>query len=216
MMTDFYPRLTGVANDNQECNRLINEQGEVVLSLAVPGVLATLTFASLVIHTFYSREFFPAVPALRWICLGMCFKLASWSMGFVIMAKGEQRIFFVSELLSNIAFVLFVWIAVTFFGLVGTGVGFAAMCLAHLIGTFVIVNRLSGFRPSTANLRLVQIFAPLIAVVFVAPYVISATSSLVISIAVTGFGCAYSLRHVRRLMHLATSHPDLAVSESMP
>jgi hypothetical protein len=33
-----------------ECNRLVNEQAEVGLLLAGPGVIATLTFAPLVIQ----------------------------------------------------------------------------------------------------------------------------------------------------------------------
>ena len=36
MGTDFYPRLTAIANDNTECNRLVNEQAHVSLLLAGP------------------------------------------------------------------------------------------------------------------------------------------------------------------------------------
>ena len=53
MGADFYPRLTVVANNPCECNRLVNEQAEVGLLIAGPGVLGTLTFASLVIQVFY-------------------------------------------------------------------------------------------------------------------------------------------------------------------
>ena len=57
MGADFYPRLTAVAKDNAECNRLVNEQALISLLLAGPGVIATLTFASLVITLFYSARF---------------------------------------------------------------------------------------------------------------------------------------------------------------
>ncbi len=43
MGADFYPRLVGVANNDAECNRVVNEQAHVSLLLAGPGVLATLT-----------------------------------------------------------------------------------------------------------------------------------------------------------------------------
>ena len=39
MGTDFYPRLTAVADDDAECNRLINEQTQVSILLAGPGLL---------------------------------------------------------------------------------------------------------------------------------------------------------------------------------
>src|SRR5208282_5653683 len=52
MAADFFPRLTAVANNHAECNRLVNEQAEVGLLLAGPGILGTLTFAPLVIDLF--------------------------------------------------------------------------------------------------------------------------------------------------------------------
>src|ERR1700736_1762674 len=42
MIADFYPRLTAVAKNNDECNRLVNEQAEIALLLAAPGVMVTM------------------------------------------------------------------------------------------------------------------------------------------------------------------------------
>src|SRR6185437_15065321 len=61
MGADFYPRLTASANDNAECNRLVNEQAFIGLLLGGPGVLATLTLAPLVITIFYTARFYAAV-----------------------------------------------------------------------------------------------------------------------------------------------------------
>ena len=70
MGADFYPRLTAVARDDRESNRLVNEQVEVGLLVAIPGVLATLTFTPLVIQVFYSVKFGAAVELLRWYLHG--------------------------------------------------------------------------------------------------------------------------------------------------
>ena len=56
MGADFYPRLTASANDNTACNRMVNEQTRVGLLLAVPGVIATLTFAPVVMPCFTVRN----------------------------------------------------------------------------------------------------------------------------------------------------------------
>jgi len=116
MGADFYPRLTAVASDHKECNRLVNEQVEVGLLLAAPGVIATLTFAPLVIWLFYSSAFAPAVEILRWICLGMIMRVASWPMAFVLVARGERKLYFWTELLSNGLFIFLVWAGLTIFG----------------------------------------------------------------------------------------------------
>ncbi len=57
MGTDFYPRLVRVCSDHAQSTRVVNEQAHVSILLAAPGVLATLTFAPLVLTAFYSAEF---------------------------------------------------------------------------------------------------------------------------------------------------------------
>ncbi len=93
MGADFYPRLVGTAEDHSQCNRLVNEQTQVSLLLAGPGVIATLTFAPLVIMLFYSPKFYEAVEVLRWICLGIALRVITWPIGFIIVAKNRQTIF---------------------------------------------------------------------------------------------------------------------------
>jgi len=167
---DFYPRLTAVAHDNVEGNRLVNEQLEVGLLIAGPGVLATLTFAPLVIELFYSARFGPAVEILRWFCLGMILRVASWPMGFILLAKNERKLFFWSELFSNLLGVGLTWIGLTLYGLNGSGMAFFALYLAYFAGIYLIVRRLCGFRLSVANRRLALLLAPLIGLVFVGWY----------------------------------------------
>ena len=81
MGTDFYPRLTAVAQDNDLCNRLVNEQTHISLLLAGPGVLATLVFTPFITTLFYSSDFHAAVEVLRWICLGTALRVITWPMG---------------------------------------------------------------------------------------------------------------------------------------
>ncbi len=97
MGADFYPRLTAAANNNDECNRLVNEQTEIGILLAGPGVLATLTFAPLVLNIFYSAKFIEAVVILRWLSLGAVLQVVTWPMGFIVIAKARQKLFFACE-----------------------------------------------------------------------------------------------------------------------
>ena len=170
MGTDFYPRLTSVANDHPQCNRLVNEQAEVGLLIAVPGVIATLTFAPLVMQLFYSAKFGPAVEILRWICLGMVLRVASWPMGFILIAKGARALFFWSELASNLLYIFLFWLGLRMFGLMGAGIAFFSMYAAYLLCIYMIVRQISGFRWSAANRQLALFFLPVVTLVFVSRY----------------------------------------------
>ncbi len=112
MGADFYPRLTASIQDNEECNRLVNEQTLVGLLLAGPGVLATLTFAPLVIALFYSREirccgWNPALDLPGSHAAGD--HLAD---GLHHRGQRQARLFFFSELAWTIVAVSLAWVCV--------------------------------------------------------------------------------------------------------
>jgi PST family polysaccharide transporter len=153
MGADFYPRLTAVANDNAECNRLVNEQARAGLLLAGPGVIATLTFTPLVLSMFYSAKFQGAVEILRWICLGATLQVITWPMGFIMVAKGRQNLFLLSDIAWTVVYVLLAWINVRLFGVKGAGMAFFGSYLCHGIWTYPIVSRLTGFQWSVENMH---------------------------------------------------------------
>lgn len=202
MGADFYPRLTAAANDHSECNHLVNEQAEISLLLAGPGVLATLTFASLVITLLYTPEFIAAVELLRWICLGMTLRVISWPMGFILLAKGKQGLFFWTDVAWTIVHIGLSWGCIMTFGLNGAGVAFFGSYVFHVFLIYPIVRRLTGFRWSSANTRIGLIYVPIIGLVFlgfaVLPHVL-ATGVGALACMVTGI---YSVRVLCKLVPL--------------
>lgn len=97
MAADYYPRLTGVINDHEAATRLVNEQTEIALLLSAPVFIVMMGLAPSVIHLLYSAEFSPAVELLRWQILGDVLKVASWPLGFVLLAAGNGKAFFWTE-----------------------------------------------------------------------------------------------------------------------
>ncbi|HJT71978.1 MAG TPA: O-antigen translocase [Terriglobales bacterium] len=168
MAADFYPRLTASVNDHPTCNRLVNEQARVGLLLAGPGVLATLTFAPIVIAVLYSSRFGASVPLLRWICLGATLQVITWPMGFIIVAKGKQNLFIFSEVTWAIVSLALAWVCIGRFGLNGAGIAFFLSYVFHGILVYPIARYLSGFRWSRENLGTGAIFLSVIATVFCA------------------------------------------------
>lgn len=172
MGADFYPRLTACAFDNMKCNRLVNEQAYVSLLLAGPGMLATLTFAPLVIALFYAAKFAPAVGILRWVCLGITLRVISWPMGFIIVAKGVQSLYFWCEFAWTVVHLGLAWAFLNWIGLNGTGVAFFGSYVFHVALIYSVVRRLSGFRWSAQNRKTAGIYLALIGAVFCASFLL--------------------------------------------
>jgi PST family polysaccharide transporter len=176
---------------------MVNEQAEVSLLLAVPGILATLTFAPYIIQIFYSATFAPAMDILRWGILGILLRVASWPLGFILLAKGRGKIFFCTELACNIVHIGLVLVLLDYFGLPGTGMAFFGLYVFCWILIFAVVRRLSGFSLSTANRRLVVLIAPAITMVFLSVYLLPSAWGTAVGATVTlAMGC-YCLNALR-------------------
>jgi enterobacterial common antigen flippase len=185
MGTDFYPRLTQVAEDHSTLNRLVNEQTEIALMMAVPGILGTLTLAPWVIRLLYSGHFEPAVTVLQWQMLGILGQVITWPMGFILPAKGRGKLFLLVEILANAIHVALVWSLVFRFGISGAGMAFAGLYLFHSALVLFVSRRLTGFRWSSINLQLLTCSLPLVGGVFLMMRLLPPVWSLAVGLIAT-------------------------------
>jgi PST family polysaccharide transporter len=202
MGADFYPRLTASATDDRECNRLVNEQTEISLLMAAPGVLATLTFAPLVMVLFYTKDFSAAVGTLRWICLGMVMRVVSWPMGYIILAKGRQVILFLVDGAWTLVHLGLAWFCVKKFGVDGGGMAFFGSYVFHTVVCYFVARHLSGFRWSPANRRLGVLAVLLAGAIFLAFRLFSETVATALAAVATVASGVYSIRAIVNLVSL--------------
>lgn len=200
MGADFYPRLTAAAHEKEVWPRLVNEQAEVGLLVAAPGIVATMLFAPLVISVFYSGDFADAVPVLQWQALGVLLQLTAWPLGFILVAKGDGRAYFWSELAANCVNMVLVFVGITVFGLIGMGVAFFTLYVVYLGGMFVLVRRRHGFVWSPATLHVWLVIFPLVGVAFVTLQLLPALWGSVIAGAITVVVGVYSVRQLDRAL----------------
>jgi enterobacterial common antigen flippase len=212
MGTDFYPRLVGVIGEHANANQLVNEQAQVSLLLAGPGVIATLTFAAAVIAVLYTAEFKAALDALRWICLGMALRVITWPMGYIVVAKNRQVLFFGAELAWTVVNVGLSWWCVRAFGLAGAGIAFFGSYVFHGVVVYALSRHLTGFRWSADNLRDGSFFLLSIALVFGGFYVLPTGAATLWGSAVLLLSSGYSLRRLLGIVAVDVSHDRLPLS----
>jgi PST family polysaccharide transporter len=197
--TDFYPRLVGSIDDAETCNRLVNEQSTVSLLLALPGVLITLACSHLALTVFYSASFAPASEILRWICLGMALRVLTWPVGYIIVARNRQVLFFAVEAVWAIANVSLTWMLVHLLGAAGAGMAFFASYLVHALVVYPVARHLTGFRWSPVNLKIAAGGAALIGLVFTCVLILPAWLSATVNAMACVGGAYVALRTLVRL-----------------
>ena len=141
MSKDYFPRLSEQIEDNTAISKLVSYQASIALLLLVPIVVIFLSFSPFIIELLYTREFLPVVAFVNFAILGMIFKAVSWTMGYVIIAKGDSRIFIKTAIGFNLLMITLNILGYHFYGLWGLGLSFLCYFVLHLIGMLIITGK---------------------------------------------------------------------------
>ena len=133
MGTDYFPRLSEIANDIKKLRKTVLEQATVAILLITPIIVVFLACAPFIIVILYSHEFSPIVAMVTWGILGMIFKAVSWSMGYMIIAKGDSKVFIKTAIGFNTILLSINIIGYHFGGLEGVGISFFIYYIIHFI-----------------------------------------------------------------------------------
>jgi O-antigen/teichoic acid export membrane protein len=145
MATDYYPRLAAVSNDIKEYNKLINQQAEIAILIISPILLIFIIFIKSIIFLLYSNQFLPAYNMIIWASIGMFFKTPTWAIGFLLLAKSSNKIYFFSELLSNFILLTLNILGYKYLGLKGLGISFLLSYIISFIQLFFITKKYYKF-----------------------------------------------------------------------
>jgi PST family polysaccharide transporter len=166
MGTDFYPRLTAVIQDRAAAAREIDQQTEIGLLLALPGLLATLAVSKWIVWALYSAKFAPAADILVWMVLGVFGRVISWPMSYVQLALNTSKWYVATEA-GFIAFQgALVALLVPRIGVLGAAYAFFCCYALYFIGMAWVSHRLIGYRHAPGVRKLMLIAAGLIAASF--------------------------------------------------
>jgi O-antigen/teichoic acid export membrane protein len=202
MATDFYPRLSGVAHDNERAREIINHQAEVAILILSPILCIFLIFIAYFVILLYSFQFIRVSGMIHWATLGMYFKAASWSIAFIILAKGHSKAFFWNELIGNAYALLFNLLGYRFFGLDGLGISFLVSYLLYLLQVFFFTRSKYNF---SFNKEFYTIFFQHLVLGLLAFFVIkfvSAPIAYLLGLLIIGIALWYSLKEMEKRVGL--------------
>jgi PST family polysaccharide transporter len=201
MGADFYPRLAAIADNHDECNRLVNAQMHVGILLAGPGIIAALTLAPAILSIFFSARFVLAAGVLRFICIGTALQVFTWPLNYTIVAKGKQRLFLLTEIAWGVISLVLAWICVSRLGLVGAGVAFVGAYVFYGLIHIPILRGLTGFEISPENKKICLLTFGLMVCVFVGFYTVPCWVAVLIGLVAAMLSTIYSIRTLARLMN---------------
>jgi O-antigen/teichoic acid export membrane protein len=157
MSNNFYPQLCNLERDKENFEKYINQQTQFALFLVVPMVLGMYLFASKIILILYSAEFLNVLMVLKIALFGLIFKTIAWPIGFISLVKGNKKLFFKQNLLSDFVNVICSVVLTYFYGLIGLGIAFGLVFLMSFFYNLYTVSKNYQFYYSNETKQVIGI-----------------------------------------------------------
>jgi len=145
MSTDYFPRLATISNDNEKIRSSVVQQSFVSILIITPIIILFLTLIPLLVKIIFTPEFNAIIPMVCFGILAMLFRAVSWSMGYVLIAKGDSRIVMRTAIGFNSLSLILNILGYYYYGLEGLGFSFLLYYLIHFFGLKIITKKRYGF-----------------------------------------------------------------------
>jgi O-antigen/teichoic acid export membrane protein len=145
MSTDYFPKLASINSDNEKIRSSVIQQAFISIVIITPIIVLFLTLIPVVVKVIYTAKFDQIIPMVCFGILGMLFRAVSWSMGFILIAKGDSKIFIRTALGFNLLSLVMNFLGYHFYGLEGLGISFCLYFLIHFIGLKIITKNRYNF-----------------------------------------------------------------------
>ncbi len=156
MGMEFYPRLAANAFSPRRTQTFVNHEARVLLTVLIPVIALFLLLREWMVLLLYRPEFGAMIPFISWAVLSCVFKATSWSMAYVMLARGDGRIYLLTEATDALCGLGLCILGYHLWGLAGVGVGYILWYLLYtaMVGCVYRFRYRLRLRPATLLLTL--------------------------------------------------------------
>lgn len=145
MGADYYPRLSAISDQNNAVKTLVNEQSYIAILVSLPIIVSMILFSKFILTLFYSTEFIAASELLRWQLLGSIFKIISWPLAFILLAKNKGKLFLISEVIFYASYLSAAYLLYSTYSINAFGIAYLVAYIIYLLTVFVMAKYLTKF-----------------------------------------------------------------------
>jgi len=136
----YLPRLSEI-NTKTELKQEIKNGYKIVLPIVGLMALSIWTFKILIVHILFSKDFLPMTPLFTFQLLGDFFKIGSFLLGYILIAKADIKLFIVSEVIFSLSLVFFSYLFIGKFGVIGSTYAFCVNYALYWLAMFFITKK---------------------------------------------------------------------------
>ena len=143
---EFFPRLSATISHKRATSLIVAHEIGIALWLLMPVIVIFISFDELVVRLLYSSSFLDIVPYLSIAIIATVLRAVSWCFSYVIVAKGDGRIYLLTEAISAISLLVFSYIGWKNAGFAGLGWAYVGEYLAFTAAVWLVCRLRYGLR----------------------------------------------------------------------
>lgn len=157
IIMEYYPRLSQVSSSQKRTSIFVSHEISIMLWILLPVIAIFIASSELIISLLYSSEFLLITPFVVWAVIGTIFRAISWCMAYVILTRGDGKVYLVTESLSAITCITLNILAYNFWGLEGLGFAYMAWYIIYTIIIGAVYRIRYNLRLNSEIIRLATI-----------------------------------------------------------
>ncbi|WP_289158922.1 oligosaccharide flippase family protein [uncultured Muribaculum sp.] len=130
---EYFPRLSTVSRSCKRLGVFVNHESGIVILAMMPAAILFIAFRELIVELFFTSQFAVIYDYISWGAAGSVLRGISWCMAYVILARGDGKLYLFTELLSCVFYLVFNFVAYSRFGIDGLGYAYFLWYLAYTI-----------------------------------------------------------------------------------
>lgn len=140
LSTYYLPRLSEITC-KQELKKEILQGYKILLPIVIACGLTIYILRDFIIHLLFSESFLPMKPLFTWQIIGDAFKISSWILAYIMLAKSMTKIFILSEIAFFLSLTILSCIFVSYYGTIGATYAYSVSYLTYLLFSIILIKK---------------------------------------------------------------------------
>lgn len=137
----YLPRLSEL-KQKVELRLEIFEAYKVMIPMLSIGFFLIYICRFIIVRILFSHDFFPMTDLFLWQLIGDFFKIMSWLLAFLMVAKSMARTFIMTEIFFSLLFVLLGFIFMQYNGVIGITQAYMVNYIAYAVFMVILFRHL--------------------------------------------------------------------------
>lgn len=201
-MTDYYPRIAAINNDNTQLQDELNKQSKVSLLLCGPLFVLFVSFAPIIIKILYTDAFLPAVDYLYFAIYYTLITVCSNQVDLILVAKFRIKTFTIISVIIRVLQLILYISLYSIMGLKGLGIGVLILGVLHYLIMTTVVKKLYGIQFDTSFYK---IFLMILAMAILSSSITMLKSSMIryiLGAVLSSFALIFSFYSAKKIMNI--------------